>query len=62
MRKKWNLWKKIKQETLKVYEEETAKDPHWNDLDPEQVQRNRLFLIVFLYFLGMVIAKKCISL
>lgn len=62
MWKKWNLWEKIKQETLKVYEEETAKDPHWNDLDPEQVQRNRLFLIVFLYFLGMVIAKKCTSL
>lgn len=62
MWKKWNLREKLKQETLKVYEEETAKDPHWNDLDPEQVQRNRLFLIVFLYFLGMVIAKKCTSL
>ena len=44
---------------MKVYEEETAKDPHWNDLDLEQVQRNRLILFVLLYFLVMVVAKKC---
>ena len=37
MWKKWNLWEKLRQETMKVYEEETAKDPHWNDLDLEQV-------------------------
>lgn len=58
MWKKWNLWEKLKQETLKVYEEETAKDPHWNDLDLEKVQRNRLILFVVLYCLGMFIAKK----
>ena len=59
MWKKWNLWEKLRQETMKVYEEETAKDPHWNDLDLEQVQRNRLIMFVLLYFLVMVVAKKC---
>lgn len=58
MWKKWNLWERLKQETLKIYEEETAKDPHWNECDPEIIQRNRLLLFVVLYFLGMFLAKK----
>ena len=51
------MWKKLKEEIFKVYEEETAKDHHWNDLDIEIVQRNRLILFVVLYCLGMVIIK-----
>ena len=52
------MWKKLKEEIFKVYEEETAKDPHWNELDPEKVQRNRLILFVILYCLGMTIIKR----
>lgn len=51
------MFEKLKKEIFKIYEEETEKDPHWNDLDPEKVQRNRLILFVVLYCLGMFIAK-----
>lgn len=51
------MFEKLKEEIFKVYEEETAKDPHWNDLDVEKVQRIRLILFVVLYCLGMAIIK-----
>ena len=51
------MWKKLKEEIFKVYEEETAKDPHWNDLDIEIVQRNRLILFVVVYCLGMALIE-----
>lgn len=52
------MFEKLKKEIFKVFEEETAKDPHWNDLDIEKVQRNRLILFVVMYCIGMFIAKK----
>ena len=51
------MFEKLKEEIFKVYEEETAKDPHWNELDVEKVQRNRLILFVVLYCLCMAIIK-----
>ena len=51
------MFEKLKEEIFKVYEEETAKDSHWKDLDVEKVQRNRLILFVVLYCLGMAIIK-----
>lgn len=42
---------------FKVYEEETAKDPDWNDYDPDKVQRNRLILFVIVHCVGMALKK-----
>ena len=49
------MWKKLTEEIFKVYEEETANDPHWNDYDLDKVQRNRLILFVIVYCVGLAL-------
>jgi len=51
------MFEKLKDIIFKIYEEEAEKDPHWDDIDLEEVQRNRLILLVVLYGLSIAIIK-----